>query len=115
MESTTFDLGPNEAALIFKQDMSIEMVLPKLEDDEEVNFDDNQNIFVAMAIGSLTDNPNFRQLVGGKLNEILGMAGGCSGSGCSGCNSKPKDHDCDGTGPKDGSCCGEKDEESDDE
>ena len=95
MEKTTFDLDAHEAALIFKKDFSIELVIPKMDDNEEVDFNENQNIFVAMAMAALADHPLQRQLVGAKLDEMLGMTKdegeGCSPEGCAGgcCGSAP--------------------------
>ena len=110
MEKTTFDLDKKEAALIFHQDLSVELVLPKMDDSEEVHFDENQNIFVAMAIASLTDHPAMRQLVGAKLGQMMGMAEEGCGGGCGGCKTPPEVGDESGCGHDHTGCCETKDE-----
>jgi hypothetical protein len=95
MEKTTFDLEANEAALIFKEDLSIEIVLPSVGDDEKVDVDKNQNIFVAIAIAASADNPMFRHVISNKMDEMLnGPQAGCGG--CCGCDTKEPEED-DGT------------------
>lgn len=84
MDKTTFDLEANDAALIFKEDMSIEIVLPKIDDDEKIDVEKNQNMFVAIAIAASADNPMFRHVISNKMDEMLnGPQAGCGG--CSGC------------------------------
>ena len=46
MDDTTFDLKADSAAIIFHSDMSTELILPKMDDEETVDFDTNQNIFI---------------------------------------------------------------------
>jgi len=74
MDKTTFDLEDTSAAIIFHKDMSTELMLPKMSDEETVAFDDNQNIFIAMAIVSLLDDEGFRKYVGDKLEIMLETA-----------------------------------------
>ena len=90
MESTEFNLDATSAALIFNQDMSTELVLPKIEDTETVDFEENQNLFIAMAIASLLDDQGFRNYVAAKLETMFetmddiksSAEGGCSGCAC---------------------------------
>lgn len=83
MEKNTFDLGAGEAALIFKEDMSVDVILPKMDDTETVDMENNQNMFVAMAIAASTDNPMFRHVISNKLDEMLNPED--TGAGCGGC------------------------------
>ena len=90
MEKSNFELAADEAALIFKKDMSIEIVIPNMKDEETVDFEENQNMFVAMAIAASSDSPLFRQVIGEKLEEMLGGSGGVEdphdgGVDCDGC------------------------------
>jgi hypothetical protein len=92
MESTNFDLEATSAAIIFNKDMSTELVLPKMSDEEVVDFEENQNLFIAMAIASLLDDAGFRNYVSMKLETMFetmdaireNNKGGCSdcGGGC---------------------------------
>ena len=74
MDDTTFDLKADSAAFIFHSDMSTELILPKMDDEETVDFDTNQNIFISMAIASLLDDEGFRKYVGTKLETMLETA-----------------------------------------
>ena len=74
MDDTTFDLKADSAAIIFHSDMSTELILPKMDDEETVDFDTNQNIFISMAIVSLLDDEGFRKYVGTKLETMLETA-----------------------------------------
>ncbi len=71
MDKTTFDLEAEDCAIIFKKDMSSELVLPAISDDETVDFEENQNVFVAMAISASLNDPKFREIVGAKLDEMF--------------------------------------------
>ena len=94
MESRTYELESTSASIIFNQDMTTELMLPKVSDDEVVDFEENQNIFVAIAIASLMDDPQFRTMVGERMNHILSQAD--TESGCSGCCSGGCDVGCEG-------------------
>jgi hypothetical protein len=74
MDKTTFDLEATDAAMIFHSDMGTELILPKMDDEETVEFDTHQNIFVAMAIVSLLDDDEFRTFVQNKLEVMLETA-----------------------------------------
>ena len=74
MEKTTFDLNATSAAIIINQDMSMEIILPKLDDGEKVDLVENQNIFIAMAIASLADSEEFRKLVSARVDTMLEAA-----------------------------------------
>lgn len=115
MDDNKFDLSKTSAAIIFNQDMSVELMLPKMSDDETIDFDTNQNIFVAMAITSLVDDPDFRRFVGGKMQKMLETADGmrkadeeapmCSPNSCEGgcCGPKGGNEPDEGKDPGDGS------------
>ncbi len=75
MEKTNFNLEADEAAIVFHKDMSTELILPKITDDETVDFEEYQNIFIAMAISASMSDPKFRELVGEKLNEMFKVVG----------------------------------------
>ena len=89
MDKTSFDLDANDCAIIFKEDMTTELILPKISDDETVEFETNQNIFVAMAISASMNDDAFRELVSQKLDEMLSYVepsteevSSCDPSGC---------------------------------
>ena len=91
MDKNTFELGDNDAAIIFKQDMSTEIVLPEMEDDEAISFEEHQNMFVAIAIsGSMADEA-FRKVISAKLDTMFKNtekeASSCDtdDAGCPGC------------------------------
>ncbi len=96
MDKTTFDLEAEDCAIIFKKDMSSELVLPNITDDETVDFGKNQNVFVAMAISASLNDPKFREIISKKLDEMFVQAEASSEE------VPPCDpSDCGGT------CCGE--------
>jgi len=70
-DESSFELGEEDAAIIFRKDMSVEMVLPNLPEDIEIDYDEYQNFYVTIAIMSSLDNPEFRQVIGKKIDEIL--------------------------------------------
>ena len=74
MDKTTFDLEATSAAIIFNQDMGVELILPKMSEEDVVSIDDNQNIFVAMAIVTLADDPKFREFVSMRMKTMLDTA-----------------------------------------
>jgi len=71
MDKTTFDLEATSAAILFHQDMSTELVLPKMADSEQVDFEAHQNLFIAMATASLFDDAQFRAFVQARLETML--------------------------------------------
>ena len=71
MDKNTFELGDNDAAIIFKQDMSTEIMLPNMGDDETIDFDKHQNIFVAIAISGAMGDDDFRKVIGAKLDAMF--------------------------------------------
>ena len=95
MDKETFELGLNDAAIIIKQDMSTEIVIPKMEDEDSITFEENQNVFVTLAISAAMSDKNFRELISAKLDEMFteaDKAGECdadqedpSCGGCKGC------------------------------
>ena len=64
-------LGPEDAAIVFRKDMSVEMILPNLPDDIEIDYEEYQNFYVTIAIMSSLDDPEFRRVIGKKIDEIL--------------------------------------------
>jgi len=96
MSDNTFTLKDDGAAILFNKDMTTELVLPKMSDDETVDFSDNQNIFIAMAISAAMHDPEFRELIGKKLDVMFAKIeasdevvpscdspeGGCGGCSC---------------------------------
>jgi len=97
MDKETFELGLNDAAIIIKQDMSTEIVIPKMEDEDSITFEENQNVFVALAISAAMSDDNFRAVISAKLDEMFTKVeedGGCDTdspdgpicpTGCQGC------------------------------
>ena len=90
MEKTNFDLDATSAAILFHKDLSTELILPKLDDEEVVDFEENQNLFIAMAVASLMDDDGFRNYVAMKLNTMMETADAlredeiqCGGCSCS--------------------------------
>ena len=99
MDKNTFELGDNDAAIIFKQDMSTEIMLPNMGDDETIDFEKHQNIFVAIAISGSMGDDDFRKVIGAKLDTMFNKADEmkaadedtssvCPSSGCAGCDVK---------------------------
>ena len=74
MDKNTFELGANDAAIIFKQDMSTEIMLPKMGDEETIDFDTHQNMFIAIAISGAMADDDFRKIIGAKLDTIFTAA-----------------------------------------
>lgn len=105
MDKTNFDLEATSAAILFHQDMSTELILPKMGDEEQVDFEANQNLFIAMAIVSLLDDAGFREYVGTKLNTMFETAEAlnedvveCSPTSCAGgCCGKEEEDPGDGS------------------
>lgn len=100
MEKTNFELDGKDCALVLKSNMEIEIVLPKFTDDEVVDFDENQNVFVAMAIASLFNDDDFKEMVGERIDDMMSQF--TEGSCCSG-NCGPGCH-CDPDEPSDVGC-----------
>jgi len=100
MEESTFNLKATSAAIIINQDMSMEVILPKLEDGENVDLVENQNIFISMAIASLADSEDFRKLVSARVDTMLEAAGAMAEDD----KNNPPITPCDGGCS--GGCCG---------
>lgn len=71
MSKQTFDLGDKDCALIIKQDMVTEMVLPIFEPDVLVSWEENQNMFLTIAIRAVMDQDDFRKIIADKIEEIM--------------------------------------------
>jgi len=71
MDKETFELGANDAAIIIKQDMSTEIVIPKMEDEDNITFEENQNVFITLAISAAMSDDDFRALISAKLDEMF--------------------------------------------
>ena len=74
MKETTFDLKAEDAAIIFKQDGGVELILPKIDDEETVDYENNQNIFIAMAVASAMDDVKFREFIVNKVELMFEAA-----------------------------------------
>lgn len=74
MNKTKFELEGNDCALILKSDMSMELVLPNFDDESKVDFDKNQNIFIAMAISASMSDEKFKEYIKTKLDTIFETA-----------------------------------------
>lgn len=74
MPESTFNLDDKDAAIIIKHDMTTEVIIPKLEDSEHVAFEDNQNIFITLAISGAMGDDNFKELISAKLDEMFKKA-----------------------------------------
>lgn len=74
MDKTNFDLDADSAAIIFHKDMSTELILPKMEDNEDVSFDEHRNIFMAIAVAALLDDEDFRKLAQSKIETMFETA-----------------------------------------
>ena len=66
-----FELDADDAAIVFKKDMSTEIYIPKVKEDDLVNFDENQNVFVSIAIMSSMNDVEFRDLISKKMDELF--------------------------------------------
>jgi len=95
--SEDFKLENEDCALIIKKDMTTEVVIPKFRDNEDITWEENQNMFVVIAIAASMDNPEFTAIVTKKLDEIMSQAKSedCGGEAAPSCGS------CCGCGPKD--------------
>jgi len=95
MDKNTFELEDNDAAIIIKADMSTEVVLPKMGDDENISFEEHQNVFITLAISGSMGDADFRKIIQNKLDEMFtktadecGDESPCcpsDGGGCQGC------------------------------
>jgi hypothetical protein len=71
MDKQTFELGDNDCAIVIKQDMSVEMVLPKMADEDRIDGREHQNVYITMAItASMADKP-FKEVINAKLDEMF--------------------------------------------
>lgn len=71
MDKKKFELEDGDAAVIIKADMTTELVIPKMDDDDEINFGENQNIFITLAIGACMADDDFREIIQAKLNTMF--------------------------------------------
>jgi len=90
MDKETFELDANDAAIIIKQDMSTEIVIPKMDDADSINFEENQNIFITLAISGAMGDDDFRAIISAKLDEMFAQVdetASCDPNepGCPGC------------------------------
>ncbi len=70
-EKKNFELDDGDAAVIIKADMTTELVVPKMDDEDEINFGENQNIFITLAIGACMGDDDFREIIQAKLNTMF--------------------------------------------
>jgi hypothetical protein len=99
-EKQTFSMGSKDCAIIIKEDMSSEMIIPKFADDEHVGWEEHQNLFITVAISSSMGEPDFREVITKKLDEMMTMNSKAEG-GSGDCT--PTDGGIDGCT---GGCCG---------
>ena len=78
MKKNTYELGPDDAAFIVRKDMTIEIVVPKMEEDETINYDDNENIFLVLAIAAAMEEESFQDVISDKLDEVFESLAGIS-------------------------------------
>lgn len=71
MNVDEFKLDDTDTALVIKQDMTTEMYLPKLDDNDAVSTEDNQNVYITMAIMLAMNDDDFRALIQKKINIIF--------------------------------------------
>jgi hypothetical protein len=90
--SKDFELDAEDAAIVFKKDMSTELYVPNAGDENaQVNFEEHQHIFVAIAIMASTNDQEFRELVSRKMDTLFTKveptenAEECAPSDCGGC------------------------------
>jgi len=94
-----FELDDGDAAVIIKADMTTELVIPKMDDDDEINFSENQNIFITLAIGACMGDQDFRKIIQVKLDTMFEKVEPES--------TEPEDvPECDTDGPDCGGCQG---------
>ena len=74
MESKEFELGNEDAAIIFRKGEGIELILPKMTDKDVVDVVENNNIFVAMSIAASMKEKPFTDLIARKIDSMLRMA-----------------------------------------
>jgi len=102
MNDRTFELEGKDCAIIIKENMSTEVIIPKLAEDQNVTWEDNQNMFITIAISASMGQADFREVITKKLDEIMAQAvpatrcgteeTGCPGSCPGGCaGSAPQD------------------------
>ena len=111
MKNNEFKLDAEDVALVIKKDMSTELYLPNLPDDVKLDPNDNQNVFVLIAINLAMRDQKFTEMISEKMDIIFATADmvseeeegkGCSPTACGecpGCGSFPKlddDHDVNG-------------------
>lgn len=70
----TPELDKGDCALIIKQDMTMELIIPDFDDNETVDWDKNQNVFVGMAISSSMSDEKFREYIKEKIDAIFKTA-----------------------------------------
>lgn len=69
-----FKLGDDDAAIVFKDDMSVEMFLPNWADDINIDIEKHQNFYVTVAIMASLDDPAFRAVISKKIEAIMEAA-----------------------------------------
>ena len=94
-------LHEKDAALVFHDDMSFEMVLPKMGDDDMV--DANSNTFFVIALALAMRKPEFIEMVDAQREDMrLQMEQGCPSGpehacgpdgGCGHCGGRPDEED----------------------
>lgn len=91
MKNEDFKLNDDDAAIVISKDLSAQMFLPDYGDDVEIGFEEYQNYYIIMAIMMSLSDPEFRNVINGKLNTIFTQASNmakddnCDPTGCPGC------------------------------
>ena len=70
-KGTTFTLEDDACAIIIKKDMSTEMMLPNMKDDETIEFEDHVNIYVTMAITTGLNDGRLRDPITAIMDEMF--------------------------------------------
>jgi hypothetical protein len=68
INNDNYELAEEDAALVIKPDMTTELVIPKMDDDAAIKFEENQNVFICLAIGACMSDPDFRKIIQAKLS-----------------------------------------------
>lgn len=96
MNNEDFKLESDDAAIIFKKDLTTEMYLPNFDPEAVVDFDDHQNVYIAIAISLALNDDDFREIINHKLGVIFSASEIVSDDmpkGCTGCGGHCHQHD----------------------
>ena len=74
MEKSDFQLGDMDAAIIFKQDMTTELILPNMSSEDVIDQKENPNLFLVLAISASLQDEEFSKLIYENLNKQMSEA-----------------------------------------